>query len=227
MLSPRQQQCLQGMGIRLWRLRGATADEAGFEDSIAGTTPVPAAEAGASTPDEPVAAVNHLPTAESTPAIPDAGMADNVLHPPQLQDWEKQEVTRFLQPDASPAPPAEAENRPADTPASKAETRAPATVTETLPKLRDWDTTIAAIHACQACDLAQNCTQKVPGVGDRNADLLIVGEGPGHDEDIRGEPFVGRSGQLLDRMLNAIGISREQARQDAERAEDFFKRKDG
>ena len=50
----------------------------------------------------------------------------------------------------------------------------------------------------------------MPGVGDRKADLLIVGEGPGHDEDIRGEPFVGRSGQLLDRMLAAIGIEREQ-----------------
>ena len=50
----------------------------------------------------------------------------------------------------------------------------------------------------------------MPGVGNRNADLLIVGEGPGHDEDIRGEPFVGRSGQLLDRMLAAIGIEREQ-----------------
>ena len=53
--------------------------------------------------------------------------------------------------------------------------------------------------------------RKVPGVGDRSANLLmIVGEGPGHDEDIRGEPFVGRAGQLLDRMLAAIGIEREQ-----------------
>ena len=73
----------------------------------------------------------------------------------------------------------------------------------------DWDGVIQAIHQCQACELAANCTQKVPGVGDREADLLIVGEGPGHDEDIRGEPFVGRSGQLLDRMLNAIGIERD------------------
>lgn len=73
-----------------------------------------------------------------------------------------------------------------------------------------WDAIISAIEACNACELAQNCTQKVPGVGNRQADLLIVGEGPGHDEDIRGEPFVGRSGQLLDRMLAAIGFTREQ-----------------
>ncbi len=73
-----------------------------------------------------------------------------------------------------------------------------------------WDSIIDTIHECKACELAQTCTQKVPGVGNQQADLLIIGEGPGHDEDIRGEPFVGRSGQLLDRMLAAIGISREQ-----------------
>jgi len=76
--------------------------------------------------------------------------------------------------------------------------------------LDSWDGLIAAIQACHACELAANCTQKVAGVGDRQAALLIVGEGPGHDEDIQGEPFVGRSGQLLNRMLAAIGIDREQ-----------------
>jgi uracil-DNA glycosylase len=79
-----------------------------------------------------------------------------------------------------------------------------------IPALEDWDSITAAIQQCSACELSQNCTQKVPGVGARQADLLIVGEGPGHDEDLRGEPFVGRSGQLLDRMLTAIGIAREQ-----------------
>jgi DNA polymerase len=78
------------------------------------------------------------------------------------------------------------------------------------PGLESWDSISDAIDGCVACELAQNCTRKVPGVGNRQADLLIVGEGPGHDEDIRGEPFVGRSGQLLDRMLAAIGFTREQ-----------------
>ena len=76
--------------------------------------------------------------------------------------------------------------------------------------LESWAGIIEAIHGCKACELAQHCTQKVPGVGNRTADLLIVGEGPGHDEDIQGEPFIGRSGQLLDRMLAAVGIAREQ-----------------
>ena len=83
-------------------------------------------------------------------------------------------------------------------------------VVEVPLRLDSWDSIIAAIEGCQACELAQNCTRKVPGIGSRQADLLIVGEGPGHDEDIRGEPFVGRSGQLLDRMLAAIGFAREQ-----------------
>jgi len=78
------------------------------------------------------------------------------------------------------------------------------------PMLDTWDGIIDAIHACTACELSQNCTRKVPGVGNTQADLLIVGEGPGHDEDIQGEPFVGRSGQLLDRMLAAIGLTRQQ-----------------
>ncbi len=84
------------------------------------------------------------------------------------------------------------------------------TAVEAPVRLDSWDSIIAAIEGCNACELAQNCTRKVPGAGSRQADLLIIGEGPGHDEDIRGEPFVGRSGQLLDRMLAAIGFAREQ-----------------
>lgn len=90
------------------------------------------------------------------------------------------------------------------------EAEASSAVDVVLPPLDNWDAVTGSITHCTACELAQHCTQKVPGVGDIQADLLIVGEGPGHDEDLRGEPFVGRSGQLLDRMLAAIGIAREQ-----------------
>ena len=76
--------------------------------------------------------------------------------------------------------------------------------------LDSWDAVNHSINQCQSCELSQNCIQKVPGVGNQHADLMIIGEGPGHDEDIKGEPFVGRSGQLLDKMLAAIGISRAQ-----------------
>ena len=56
----------------------------------------------------------------------------------------------------------------------------------------DWSALEAAVQACQACSLAQTRTQTVFGVGDRNADWLIVGEAPGAEEDRRGEPFVGQ-----------------------------------
>lgn len=61
---------------------------------------------------------------------------------------------------------------------------------------------------CRRCRLAQGRTQIVFGVGDPRAEVVFVGEGPGEEEDRRGEPFVGRAGQLLDRMLAAIGLDR-------------------
>lgn len=64
--------------------------------------------------------------------------------------------------------------------------------------------------ACTRCPLAAGRTNVVFGVGDPDADLMFVGEGPGRDEDLKGEPFVGRSGQFLDRlMLEEMGISRD------------------
>jgi DNA polymerase len=62
---------------------------------------------------------------------------------------------------------------------------------------------------CTRCPLAEHRTQVVFGVGDPDADLLFVGEAPGRDEDIQGEPFVGRSGRLLDRLvLEEMGVDR-------------------
>ena len=70
----------------------------------------------------------------------------------------------------------------------------------------DWDALRAAVVACRACGLCQGRTQTVFGVGDRQADWMVVGEAPGEQEDLKGEPFVGPSGQLLDNMLKAIGL---------------------
>ena len=72
----------------------------------------------------------------------------------------------------------------------------------------DWDALREAVVACRACGLCQGRTQTVFGVGDRQADWMVVGEAPGEQEDLKGEPFVGPSGQLLDNMLKAIGLSR-------------------
>jgi DNA polymerase len=160
MLTNRQQHCLQGIGIRLWRNRSASE-----------TPPV-------------------------SPSIRES-VIDEALD------------SRIT---AAPLAPAyEYDRTPPLIPAAVPE-EIPTPVTRRIieiPTLDSWGAIDAAIEQCNACELSQNCTQKVPGIGNREAGLMIVGEGPGQDEDIRGEPFVGRSGQLLDRMLQAIGIARE------------------
>ncbi len=73
----------------------------------------------------------------------------------------------------------------------------------------DWNALQSTVAACTRCSLHKTRTQTVFGVGDPNAEWMFIGEAPGAEEDRRGEPFVGRSGQLLDQMLAAIGQSRE------------------
>jgi uracil-DNA glycosylase len=63
---------------------------------------------------------------------------------------------------------------------------------------------------CQKCSLGKTRTKFVFGVGNPNADAMLVGEAPGHDEDLQGEPFVGRAGKLLDNILKAVNFTREE-----------------
>jgi DNA polymerase len=72
----------------------------------------------------------------------------------------------------------------------------------------DWDELEATIRDCVRCGLCRSRTHAVPGTGDRNASWLFVGEGPGHSEDLEGEPFVGPAGKLLDNMLKAMQLAR-------------------
>ena len=74
----------------------------------------------------------------------------------------------------------------------------------------DWGSLANAAKHCTACALCNSRKQVVFGVGNREADLLIVGEAPGANEDNQGEPFVGRAGQLLNQMLAAIGLQRSE-----------------
>jgi len=67
-----------------------------------------------------------------------------------------------------------------------------------------------AVHDCHKCGLHRGRTQVVFGTGDPAAALVFIGEAPGHDEDVQGEPFVGAAGQLLNRIIAAIGLRREQ-----------------
>ncbi|MDB5871070.1 MAG: h16 [Ramlibacter sp.] len=75
-------------------------------------------------------------------------------------------------------------------------------------ELMEWDALAQAVAACRACQLCAGRRNTVFGVGDPQADWLIVGEAPGEQEDLQGEPFVGQAGKLLDNMLKAMGLER-------------------
>jgi DNA polymerase len=75
-------------------------------------------------------------------------------------------------------------------------------------ELMEWDALRQAVAACQACKLCEGRSNTVFGVGDLQADWLVVGEAPGENEDLQGEPFVGQAGKLLDNMLGALGLGR-------------------
>ena len=72
-----------------------------------------------------------------------------------------------------------------------------------------WAELIQAVSSCTRCPLSQGRKHTVLGEGNPKSPLMLVGEGPGEQEDLTGRPFVGAAGQLLDRMLDAIGLSRQ------------------
>ena len=79
-----------------------------------------------------------------------------------------------------------------------------------LPAALSWDQLANTVRQCTRCELYKTRKQTVFGVGNLRAEWMIIGEAPGADEDLQGEPFVGRAGQLLNSMLQAIGFPREQ-----------------
>lgn len=80
-------------------------------------------------------------------------------------------------------------------------------MTDRAPALAEIAT---QVNACTLCRLHENRTRAVPGAGDIHAEILFIGEGPGQNEDQQGLPFVGRSGDLLVRLLKEIGLTRDQ-----------------
>ncbi len=80
---------------------------------------------------------------------------------------------------------------------------------EFIVRSSPFDALEEAVRRCQKCSLAQSRTHAVPGEGNRNADLMFVGEAPGREEDEQGRPFVGRAGQLLTRIISAMGFRRQ------------------
>jgi DNA polymerase len=78
------------------------------------------------------------------------------------------------------------------------------------PERETFDDLRRIVLACQKCRLAKTRTNVVYGVGNPNADLMFIGEAPGRDEDLQGEPFVGRAGQLLTDIIKAMKLTRDQ-----------------
>ena len=85
----------------------------------------------------------------------------------------------------------------------------------------DWPALQSAVESCRGCGLCENRRQTVFGLGHPRAQCMVIGEAPGEQEDASGEPFVGDSGQLLDRMLRALGLSRD-ATEPADAARQVF-----
>lgn len=132
-----------------------------------------------------------------------------VWSPPAMEaapDVPRQEVVT-AEPPARQAPAA-----PDAQPAAQASPRIPVAEIVEIDGVSsmDWPALRAAVAACRACALCESRTQTVFGVGHPQAGLMVVGEAPGEQEDLQGEPFVGPAGQLLDAMLRAIGHSRQE-----------------
>ncbi len=188
-MSQRSDSILREMGLApLWKRRGCesvqeTAPAARIEMAL----PTPAPPRQEAAPPRPVAS-HSVPPWEPMPPEP-------VLH------------------DAAPGDYAPSDFAPRDSASRMAAQQffqpAPA-VAPVLPQLAglDWDALQTVVRECQACGLCKQRRQAVFGVGDRQADWLFVGEGPGEEEDDLGEPFVGPSGKLLDAMLAAIHLAR-------------------
>jgi len=145
--------------------------------------------------------------ARSVPGAPPAGAASPASPPAVAPALAPQEAPRA----DKPRPDSPRSARPGAAAAPEAR---PAVVLGPRPAGIDtmgWPALREAVASCQACTLCEKRGQTVFGVGNAQAHWMIVGEAPGEDEDRQGEPFLGRSGQLLDRMLQAVGLGRAEA----------------
>jgi DNA polymerase len=120
---------------------------------------------------------------------------------PTLFDGKQDEPVPKPEPTVEPGPEPRPEPRPEPLVPRAAR---PAQPSDGL----DWEALRDTVSACRACSLCESRTQTVFGVGHRQAGWMVVGEAPGEQEDRQGEPFVGPAGQLLDRMLAALQLSR-------------------
>jgi DNA polymerase len=191
---------LQAMGIQAWVPRGVSqegAREEPLQDAVKQAAPARAAQLDAEVPVSSVHAANVQAAkaqlsraAESEPLSAVSPAVNEVVdeEPPLPTDDHLPELDM---PEFEP-PEAERVSQRIDTSAL------------------DWPALQTAVSTCTACALHETRTQTVFGVGAHDAQWMIIGEAPGADEDQQGEPFVGRAGQLLNNMLRALDLQREE-----------------
>jgi len=191
--SERQRRMLAAMGVRLWSPAPAAVPPVA---AVAAAPTAAVAEDVAATPPAPVA----------RPSVPESAAADSAVRPPAAPPARA--------PVPAPAPaPARMPTTLAAAAASMQETLADpvlAARAATIATL-DWGPLQDAVATCTACGLCESRRQTVFGTGHAQAEWMVVGEAPGEQEDLAGEPFVGPAGQLLDQMLRAVGQSRRAA----------------
>jgi DNA polymerase len=181
--SLRRNQYLQAIGVDVWVSRHAAAGTSAVTVTVTETS-VAADSAGAT----PAAGV--IDAAATAAAPVNAGMAASAAT------------------SSNAARPATAGAVGMAASASALASLGTAVAPPMTPTVTTWESLRAEVLTCTKCSLHTSRTQGVFGVGNREAQWLVVGEAPGAEEDRRGEPFVGRAGHLLDAMLRAIGLSR-------------------
>lgn len=186
---------LKAMEIDVWVRRDMPALE--NEVSAPSDTAVPGMHS-AVTADE-VRARSASPTEQHNEAEPAAAVAS--VSPPVIAASLREDISPATE--NSTSPPAEV--------SSAAAIPSPAEASDDQPTYKSLADLRQTVATCARCELHRSRTQTVFGVGDPNAQLLVIGEAPGAEEDRRGEPFVGPAGQLLNAMLQAIGIRRDTA----------------
>lgn len=206
---PLDEAALETLGLgTMWVRRGAPSGQGGVEDELAPAqrkaaddeTARPSArpEAALSVEAEPVARERESQAGSAPPTDtpvrpvpPEPAKAIRIAPAPEPLDepaWD----------DFEPVPPAGFDPAPAS--ARSAGSADIATL--------DWEALEARVSNCERCRLCEKRTNTVFGVGDRAGDWMLIGEGPGENEDKQGEPFVGQAGKLLDSMLRALSLAR-------------------
>lgn len=160
-----------------------------------------------------IEAKKHLPQPEVPAAVPQQAPAAPVARAPIAQAKPVQAPVRTAAP-APAQPKAPAARAPFTAPVAVAKkestpfVRPAAAPSPEIIKAADWAALTKLVEGCQGCELCKGRMKTVFAAGEPPAKIVLIGEGPGRDEDIQGIPFVGAAGKLLDKIMNSIGLKR-------------------